>query len=214
MSAQGANQRSQTTQQQSGSQQTGLVRRSSSATLPSLWMDPGDFINPFALIRRMQDEMSRALGRGDNQAGVWAPAIELEQRDGNLVVQAELPGMEEGDVRVEINDDVLVIQGERRTEREEDDGGVRRTERRYGTFYRAVALPDGAKVADAKAELDRGVLRVIIPVEQARSNSRQIPVQASSSSRQGGQQSASTRESQQSGQSSQESGGRKEERAA
>src|SRR6476620_2288194 len=87
MSAQGANQRSQTTQQQSGSQQSGLVRRSSSATLPSLWMDPGDFINPFALIRRMQDEMSRALGRGDNQAGVWAPAIELEQRDGNLVVQ-------------------------------------------------------------------------------------------------------------------------------
>jgi HSP20 family protein len=109
------------------------------------------------------------------------PAIEVAEKEGNLVVSAELPGLTDQDVTVEINDDVLVIRGEREVEREEDTGQIRRTERRYGAFYRAIPLPDGAQTDKASAEFRDGVLRITVPVAQTQSNTRQIPVQASGS---------------------------------
>jgi HSP20 family protein len=87
-------------------------------------------------------------------------------------------------VNVEINDNSLIIQGERKFEQDEIEGGVRRSERRYGEFYRAIALPEGADAENARAEFQNGVLRVTIPVPQAQSNVRQIPVQASTASSQ------------------------------
>lgn len=185
--------------------QTGLTRRFSVPPVPSLLMDPlsifGD--SPFSLIQEMQQELNRAFGQ--NRRGmaatdvadglsnvVWAPPIELAYRDGNLDVSVELPGINDADVQVQINDDVLVIQGERRVERQENDGGIRRTERQYGQFYRAIALPDGANVEKATAEFQNGVLHIKIPIAQ--SQLRQIPVQTSGTS-----QSASTQS--QSGQS-------------
>jgi HSP20 family protein len=191
MSAQQANPQSssQSSQGERGRQQTGLTRRGGTAAVPALWVDPIDaFVNPFSMLRRMQEEVARAFaptGRGEESSIAWIPAIEIEQRDNKLEVSAELPGLSEKDVKVEVDNDVLVIQGERKFEHEEKEGDIRRTERRYGQFYRAIALPEGAEADKARAEFKDGVLRVIIPLAQSQSNKREIPVQAS-----GGQQSA------------------------
>ena len=195
MSAQKTNQpsTSQTTSkgEQRGQQQQGvLARRSSSSALPSLWADPFDsLINPFSLIRRMQEDLNRAFGQSasssssDLSTAVWAPAIEVAQQNGNLVISAELPGLTDTDVTVEIKDDVLVIQGERKFETEETEGGIRRSERRYGQFYRAIALPDGVDPEQVRAEFQNGVLRIVVPMpKQVQSSSRQIPIQTTGQS--------------------------------
>jgi HSP20 family protein len=193
-----------TTQRGSGQEQRGLVQRSAVPSVPSLLLDPLGFFDDdsFSLVRRMQREMSRVFsqagldftGGGDNTLSTaWMPTTEISYRDGNLVVSADLPGLNEKDVKVEINDDFLVIQGERKEEQQEGDGGVRRTERRYGEFYRAIALPEGADAENARAEFQNGVLRVTIPVAQPQSNRREIPIQASATSSQNsGQSQAST----------------------
>ena len=190
----------QQTQQQSSSQtpakdtprqQTSLARRSQPTLAPSVLMDSIDIfnMNPLSMFRRMQDEISRVFtqnnlagqtSRGDGlPLAAWAPPVEVAYRDGNLVVSAELPGLSQNDVEVQIVDDILVISGEKEIAEEEDRGDVRRTEIRYGEFYRAIPLPDGVKTQEARAQFQNGVLQIMLPLEQA--NVRQIPVQADSS---------------------------------
>ncbi|MGZ4831946.1 MAG: Hsp20/alpha crystallin family protein [Terriglobales bacterium] len=138
--------------------------------------------------------MDRVFSQAPNISGrdigdiIWVPPIEVEQRDGNFVVSAELPGIPDEDIQVEVTDDALIIRGERQIEHEENERGIRRTERRYGQFYRAIPLPDGADPDKAKAELQNGVLRVTVPVSETKSGTRQIPVQTSQSGQQSGQQ--------------------------
>ena len=202
MSAQRSNQlaTSQTgTRGEQRGQEGNLVRRSAVPSVPSLLLDPLGFFDDdsFSLIRRMQREMNRVFsqagldfsGRGDDVLSTaWVPTTEISYKDGKLEVSAELPGISEKDVKVEINNDFLIIQGERKFEHEEGDGGVRRTERRYGQFYRAIALPEGADAEHARAEFQNGVLRVTIPVPEAQKTNRQIPVQATTASSQTGEQ--------------------------
>jgi HSP20 family protein len=189
MSAQTASQSPSRTGEQSN-QSSALSRRTSVPSLPSLLLDPlGLFgAGPFSVLQRLQEDMARNITSSarseDPTSAVWVPPIEVNYRDGNLEVVAELPGLRNEDVTVEINNNVLVIQGERKEERESNEGGVRRTERRYGRFYRAITLPDGADTANARAEVGDGVLRINIPVPQAQSNNRQIEVQSSPSANQ------------------------------
>lgn len=140
--------------------------------------------NPFSLMRRMTEEMDRMMGeftsgRGNGNQMVWAPAIELSQEDGAFVAKAELPGLKPEQVKVEVTDDELVIQGERADERQVNEGHVHLSERQYGSFYRAIALPEGAKGGDAKASFENGVLEVTVPVQEKEKNRKSIPVQAS-----------------------------------
>jgi HSP20 family protein len=172
-------------------QQTSHARRSQSPMAPSL-LDSVDVfnMNPFSMFRRMQEEINRVFAqnslagqtqRGDPLTSVaWVPPVEVAYRHGNLVVSAELPGLSQEDVDVQIVDDILVISGEKEIPAEEDRGDVRRTEIRYGEFYRAIPLPDGVKADQARAQFQNGVLQIMIPMEQA--NVRQIPVQAEGSS--------------------------------
>lgn len=189
MSAQQTSQQStsqQGSKEEQRDQHTALTRRGGGLpALRAVW-DPFDvFVNPFSLIRSMQDEINRVFaqagsgnisGRGE-EFGMWVPPVEVTQREGNLEISAELPGLSEKDVRVEIANDVLVIQGERKFEEEKTQSGLHKTERRYGKFYRTMALPEGADAEKARAEFKDGVLRISIPVA---SNVRQIPVQAAS----------------------------------
>src|SRR5262249_35186314 len=133
---------------------------------------PGrDYMNPFALMRRFNDEMdrhfwSRIWGSGDPTSAnmsMWNPPIDVRERDGNIEVCAELPGINKEDVRVEATDEGLVIEGEKKQEIEKNEGGYHRTERSYGRFYRLVPLPEGANADQAKAEFRNGILQVRVP---------------------------------------------------
>src|SRR6202035_4972530 len=138
-------------------QQRGLVRASGSPL--GMMLVPGDLfrMTPFSLMRRMTEEMDRVFGEfglshGETKA-VWSPPIEVSQRDGAYVVRAELPGVDSGDVKLEVTTDAVVLQGERKVEREEaEGGGVDLTERMYGLFYGSIPLPESAKVDEAKAK--------------------------------------------------------------
>lgn len=82
---------------------------------------------------------------------------------------------------VGVTDDALIIHGERKYEHEDRKGGVYRSERRYGQFYREIPLPEGAKTEQAKANFKDGVLEVVLSVPEAKSNRRTIPIESGSS---------------------------------
>lgn len=139
-------------------------------------------LSPFAMMREFSDEMDRMF-RGnitETEAQAWAPAMDVRQCNGDLVVTAELPGLKKEEVKVEVTDDALVIQGERKREHKEDHKGYHRWERSYGQFYRSIALPEGAKTDQVKAELQDGLLKVSVPVPQAEKKSRQVPIETKS----------------------------------
>jgi HSP20 family protein len=109
----------------------------------------------------------------------FTPQVDIEEHDDKLVVRADLPGVQPDDFRVDIEDDALVIQGERRDERDDSRRGIRRFERSYGAFRRVVPLPAGANVENADARFENGVLQIEIPVQQ--SKSRRLDIHAGSS---------------------------------
>jgi len=85
------------------------------------------------------------------------------EHDGKFVVRADLPGMCKDDIKVEVTHDTLTIQGERTHEEKEEREGCCYSERSYGSFYRAIPLPEGAETGKATAEFDKGVLEIAIP---------------------------------------------------
>jgi HSP20 family protein len=176
----------QTSKENAQRGETSLQRQHSS------WLNPGlspgsspiEFFhtNPFALMRRMSEEMDRTFGQffglKGGGAGAWYPDIEVTERDGQLHIQTDLPGLKPEDVKVEITGDSLVISGERKSEEEHKEGKAYRSERRYGQFYREIGLPEGVSADQAKAQFRDGVLEITVPVPQRASNRRQIPIQA------------------------------------
>jgi HSP20 family protein len=146
-------------------------------------VNPSEFFsNPFAAMRRMSEEMDRAFGQFYGQQGGrgsqsgWLPAIDVSEREGQLHVHAELPGLKPEDVKVEVTEDALVIRGERKYEHEHQVGKAYRSERRYGEFYREIPLPEGVNAEQARAQFRNGVLEVSIPVPQQTSRRREIPI--------------------------------------
>jgi len=96
-------------------------------------------------------------------ATAWSPRIEVVERDGQFVVHADLPGMSKEDVKVEVTDGMLTIEGERKEEKKEERQGYNYSERTYGSFYRCIPLPEGADTSKATAEFRKGVLEVTMP---------------------------------------------------
>jgi HSP20 family protein len=92
----------------------------------------------------------------------WSPQLEAFQRGNEYVVRVDLPGMKKDDVRIDVTDESITIEGERREEHEEDREGYYRSERRYGTFRRVVPLPEGALADTAKAHFNNGVLEIVV----------------------------------------------------
>jgi HSP20 family protein len=176
----------QSAQSQASGQSQAIERRPSTPGSSLAFGMPQLLLDPFSIFRSLSEEMNRMLapsrGRGEGSGdqsqtlAAWVPTIEIEQRDGKYIVSAELPGIDDTDVTVEVDDDVLVIQGERQYAHEETEGGVRRTERRYGQFYRAIPLPDGVDTSQAEGRINNGVLEVSFPMTQSQNQRKQIPV--------------------------------------
>jgi HSP20 family protein len=115
---------------------------------------------------------------------MWAPEVEVFQRDNNLVVRADLPGMTKDDVKIDITDEALTLQGERKREHEEEREGYYRSERSYGSFYRVLPLPQGAITNQAKATFRDGVLEITMPAPpQEVTQGRRIEITEGSSAK-------------------------------
>jgi len=139
-------------------------------------------LRPFALMREFTDDMDRMfkgapLGEGAGLAA-WTPTMDVTRCNGDLVVTAELPGLKKEEVKVEMTEDALVIEGERKREHKTDHEGYHRVERSYGKFYRSILLPKEAKTDLVKAELNEGILKITIPVGEAKPKAREIPIAA------------------------------------
>jgi HSP20 family protein len=137
--------------------------------------------NPFGVMKRFTEEMDRPFTNFVNppEFELWAPPLEVKHKDGNFIVTAELPGVPKEEVKVEVIDEALVIEGEKKLMKQTKEEGFFRTERSYGKFYRSIPLPKGAKADLIKAELNNGILEVVIPVPEVKPALRNIPIQAS-----------------------------------
>jgi HSP20 family protein len=172
--------------QRSG-RETGEMQRSERGGVLTRRGEQEQWVTPFSLMRRLSDELDRAFatsfglpatwGRGAEEHGIWAPAVEVRQDQSNLIVTAELPGINKDNVKVEVTNEGLIISGERRSEHEEKRQGFYRSERSYGRFYRLVPLPDGIDPEKAKAQFKDGVLEVQLPLpESMQRRNREIPI--------------------------------------
>ena len=130
-----------------------LVRWSPSRELDTL---PSDF-------DRLFDAFFQARPLNGNAARRWIPAMDLVETADELVLRADLPGMKEDDVEIEIKDGVLNVSGERRSEHEDKNEGYYRVERSFGSFSRSLSLPDGIDAEQVKANFEDGVLEVHVP---------------------------------------------------
>jgi len=141
---------------------------------------------PFSLMRRFADEMDRmwegtGLPTWDRfipslRIESFSPQIDFVEKNGKLILRADLPGLTKDDVRVELTDDAVIIDGERKYEHEENEKGIYRTERSYGSFHREIPLPEGVKTETATAHFKNGVLEITLDAPQARKSRRKIEI--------------------------------------
>lgn len=109
----------------------------------------------------------------------WAPPVDIYEQDGNLVLKAELPGVRSDDVKVHLENNVLTIRGERKTEQEVQRENYHRMERSYGSFVRSFSLSPQYDQEKIEAAFQDGILRIMIPRSE-KARPRQIPIGAAS----------------------------------
>ena len=133
-----------------------------------------DFPRWPSLRRPLDIEPLRRLTGGD-----LMPSVDIKEQDDSYLISAELPGMEDKDVSVEVQDDLLTLRGEKRAEREEKDKSYHLTERSYGSFSRSFRLPPDADAGQASASFSKGVLSISVPKSaEAHGNVRKIDVRS------------------------------------
>ena len=114
---------------------------------------------------------------GEASAQRWAPAMDLVEAEDHFVLRADLPGLAEEDVAIEVQDNTLTISGERKSEHEQREKGWYRVERQFGTFSRSLTLPDGIDPDAIEAAFDKGVLEVRVPKPEQR-KPRRVQIKA------------------------------------
>lgn len=127
--------------------------------------------HPFANLHRELDRMLEDFGRGfpgfgsvsETMPQALTPATDVIETDKEIQITAELPGLEDKDVKIDLSDNVLTIRGEKKAEKEEKDQNYRLIERSYGAFMRSIELPAGVDAGAIKATIANGVLKVTVP---------------------------------------------------
>jgi HSP20 family protein len=132
------------------------------------WEPFRDLVTIQDRMNRIFDDAFRGVGRQGSEedwalGGSWAPPVDIYEHEGNLVLKAELPGIDPKQVDVRVENNVLTLQGERRLESEVKREHYHRVERAYGTFSRSFTLPNVVDTTNIKAEFKDGVLRVTMP---------------------------------------------------
>ena len=126
--------------------------------------------DPFRDLRTLQDEVNRLFSTNFGRAfgdegiarGAWTPSVDIFENKDQLVLEAELPGMNREDFELTIENSVLTLRGERRFEKKSEADNYHRVERSYGSFSRSFTLPQTVSSEGATAEYKNGVLRVIL----------------------------------------------------
>ena len=153
--------------------------RQQESRLPSLFgeEDRGPFFQLRREMDRLFDDFFHLPARGGGGFGAMSwPSLEMKETDNEVRITAELPGMSEKDVDLSVQDGMLTISGERKSENEDRDRGW--SERYYGRFERRIALPDGADEAHCDANFRDGVLTIVMPKSHEAARSRKIPINA------------------------------------
>ena len=141
--------------------------------------------DPFALLDELEQDMARLWGRPmagwarfmERMPTRWAPRMDVYEKDNQMVVEAELPGIRKEDIQLDLEGSDLVIHGESRQERQIKEEDYYRTERTYGTFHRRIPLPFEVDPGQIQASMNNGVLEVRIPKPaETRSEPRRIQV--------------------------------------
>lgn len=142
-------------------------------TMLNVWEEP------FVMMRKMSEQMDQFFGKvlqqpigkiGQGHSGIatrnWTPTVEISQRGNEMVICVDLPGLTKDDVQLQVHDDKLTIEGERREDTSSQTAqGYHRTERSYGQFYRAIPLPEGVDGHAAQARMRDGVLEIVVPIQ-------------------------------------------------
>jgi HSP20 family protein len=132
---------------------------------------------PLRDLASIQNEMNRLFGNvfdtpapggNGNTLRRWMPAMDLVETEDQFVLRADLPGLSDGDVNIEVEDNVLTVSGERKSEHETSKEGYHRVERAFGSFSRSLTLPEGVDADAVTASFDRGVLEIRIPKPEQR----------------------------------------------
>lgn len=125
--------------------------------------------DPFRELVELRDEIGRWFEgtldreRRERKTAAWAPDVDIKETDKEILVRADLPGMRQEDIDVSIDENQLVIKGERKMEKEEKEKDYVRVERSYGSFYRSFSLGTPIKEDQVKATYKDGVLEVVLP---------------------------------------------------
>jgi HSP20 family protein len=144
--------------------------------------------NPWSGLYGLEPEMELLMRRlngdwpgfGASASQAWVPAVDVFHRDEDLVIRAELPGIDpEKDVEITLREGVLTIRGERRHEARSTQNGMERIESATGSFSRSVALPEGVTEEDIRAHYENGILEVVVPGAVRLSGVRRIPIEVS-----------------------------------
>jgi HSP20 family protein len=140
---------------------------------------------PVRELTSLQNEMNRLFstffdapttGGDGGTMRRWVPSMDLVETDEHFVLRADLPGLSEGDVSIELEDNVLTVSGERKAEHEDKQEGYYRVERSFGQFRRSLTLPEGVDAEGITATFNNGVLEVRIPKPEER-KPRRVAIQ-------------------------------------
>ena len=146
--------------------------------------DATRYRDPFAQMRAEMDRLfENFIGRGvfgsptQWQATQLTPSIDVRENEKEIVVDAELPGMNENDVQVVVREGVLSLKGEKKSERDDKNDTYHLVERSYGSFDRSFRLPEGVNEEQIKADFNNGVLHVVVPKRpEAAKGEKKIPI--------------------------------------